>query len=316
MKTLYGRIASGLASLAVGVRTAQWWRSWITLFVGCFILAAGFVFFINPYRIVPGGVYGLGVALHSIYGDIPVGTFGLMFDVPLLLIAIRLFGGMFGARTVVAAIATPLMMNALTRFFGELPSEILGGRIDLSNDIILACLFGGALIGVGVGLVLKTRATTGGTDIVAMILSHYARITFSRSILIVDSLVVVVGIVVFGDWRLPLYSLVTIYVTSRMIDFVIDGASYDKLLFIISDRHELIRDFILNEMERGGTYIRSSGMYTGAPKEMIFLVINRREITTVQQQIEQVDPAAFVVVVNAYETFGDGFKPFSQAVTK
>ena len=293
-----------------------WWRSWLSVFAGCFTLAAGYVLFINPYQIVPGGVYGLGVVLHSVYPSMQVGTFGLLFDIPLLLIAFRIFGGMFGARTVVAAVTTPLLMNLMTYLVGEDPSTMFGGNINLSNDVILACIFGGALIGVGVGLVIRTRATTGGTDIVAMILTRYTRMTFSRAILLVDSLVVVVGIIVLGDWRLPLYSLVTIYVSTRLIDYVLDGASYDKLLFIISEKHEQIKQFILYDMERGGTYIKSSGMYTGADKDMMFVVVSRREIATVKKQIQSINPSAFVVVVNAYETFGDGFKPFNEEGVK
>ncbi len=215
-------------------------------------------------------------------------------------------------RTIVAAVATPLVMNTFTHFIGENPATMLMGHIDLSGDIIIACLFGGLLVGAGVGMILKTHATSGGTDIVAMIFTRYTKLTFSQSILLVDSLVVVFGIVVLGDWRLPLYSIITVFVSSRVINYILEGESYDKLLFIISERHDRIRPFILEQMGRGGTYIKSSGMYTGAAKEMIFVVINRLEVSSLQARIRQIDPEAFVVVVNAYETFGDGFKPFPE----
>ncbi len=286
--------------------------SWINIFLGSLIVATGFVLFINPYRIVPGGVYGMGIVLHSLFPDIQVGTFGLMFDIPLLIIGTRVFGRIFGVKTIVAALLTPAIMNTMTLMIGEDPSTMLGGNINLSNDLIIACIFGGILIGAGVGLIIKTRATSGGTDIVAMLLSRFAHMTFSKGILLVDSLVVIFGIAVLGDWRLPLYSLVTIFVSARMIDYVIDGASYDKLLFIISERHEEIRRYILDEMGRGGTYIKSSGMYTHHDKEMIFVVVSRREISAAQAMIRDLDPEAFVVVVNAYETFGDGFKTFPE----
>ncbi len=290
----------------------RWWKSWAWILTGCFLLAAGFVLFISPYRIVPGGVYGMGVVMHTLFPSIQVGTFGLMFDVPLLLIALRLFGGVFGARTIVAAVVTPLIMNQLTLMIGEDPATMLGGHIDLSGDMIISCIFGGVLVGAGVGLIIRTRATSGGTDIVAMILTKYTRMTFSQGILLVDSLVVIFGIIVLGDWRLPLYSIVTVFVSSKTIDYVLDGASYDKLLFIISEKHADMRSFILEEMGRGATYIKSTGMYTGQGKEMIFLVVSRREVSTVQENVRRIDPQAFVVVVNAYETFGDGFKPFPQ----
>lgn len=276
-------------------------------------MSVGYVLFINPYYIVPGGVYGAGIVLHYLYPGIQVGTYGFMFDIPLLLIGIKFFGGMFGARTVVAAVLTPLFMNTLTLLVGgNDPATILGGRIDLSDDIMIACLFGAVLIGVGVGFIIKTRATTGGTDIIAMLIVRWTGITFSRALLIVDSCVVIFGIVVMGDWLIPLYSLITIFVITRLIDYVIDGASYDKLLFIISDKHDQLEGFIMDEMGRGATYIKSSGMYTKKNRDMIFLVISRREVTIVQNKVKEIDPEAFLVVVNAYETFGDGFKPFPE----
>ncbi len=286
------------------------WRSWIMIVLGTFIMAMGFVLFINPYYIVPGGVYGAGIVLHYLFPGIEVGTYGFMFDIPLLLLGIKLFGGMFGARTVVAAVLTPIFMNILTAMIGSDPVLMLDGKINLADDLLLACIFGSVLIGVGVGLIIKTRATTGGTDIIAMIIVKYTGMTFSQALLIVDSCVVIFGVVVMGDWLIPLYSLVTIFVTTRVIDYVIDGASYDKLLFIISDKSALLESFIMDEMGRGATYIRSAGMYTRKDRDMIFLVVSRREVTAVQNKVREIDPDAFLVVVNAYETFGDGFKAF------
>lgn len=288
----------------------KWWRSWIMIVLGTFIMAVGYVLFINPYYIVPGGVYGAGIVLHYLFPGIEVGTYGFMFDIPLLLLGIRMFGGMFGARTVVAALLTPVFMNILTAFIGSDPAAMLDGKINLGDDLLLACIFGSVLIGVGVGLIIKTRATTGGTDIIAMIIVKYTGMTFSQALLIVDSCVVIFGVIVMGDWLIPLYSLVTIFVITRVIDYVIDGASYDKLLFIISDKNALLESFIMEEMGRGATYIRSAGMYTKKDRDMVFLVVSRREVTSVQNKVREIDPEAFLVVVNAYETFGDGFKAF------
>lgn len=279
---------------------------------GALVMAAGFVLFINPYHIVPGGVYGMGNVLHYLFPNVQVGTFGLMMDVPLLLIGLRVFGGMFGARTIVAALLTPVFMNTLTMLLGEDPATMMNGHINLAEDMLLACIFGGALIGVGVGLVVKNRATTGGTDIVSMLVSKYTGMRFSRALLIVDSCVVVFAIVVMGDWLIPLYSLVTLFVIAQVIDFVVDGASNDKLLMIISNKNALLESFIMDEMGRGATYIHSAGMYTRTERDMIFLVVSRSEITTVQNKIKDIDRDAFVVVVNAHDTFGDGFKAFPE----
>ena len=168
------------------------------------------------------------------------------------------------------------------------------------------------LIGAGTGLIIKSHATSGGTDIIAKLLTRYAHIRFSRGILIVDSCVVLFGMIVLGDWRLPLYSLVTIFVSSRVIDYILDGASYDKLLFIVSDRREQIREYILERMGRGGTYLKASGLYTARDKEVIFVVVSRGEVSMVRSMVHEIDPTAFVVIVDADETYGDGFKPFPQ----
>ena len=139
-----------------------WWRSWIQLFVGCAIMGSGFVFFINPYNFVPGGVYGAGIVLHNIFPSIQVGTFGYMFDVPLMITAVLVFGGQFGARTVVAALFTPGFMNILTRLvYSDAaftadginldPALLLGGSLNLSNDLLLTCIIGAVVIGVEIG---------------------------------------------------------------------------------------------------------------------------------------------------------------------
>ena len=285
-------------------------RQWLFVVVGAALLATAFVLFITPYRIVPGGVYGLGVVLNYLFPAIQVGTYGLSMDIPLLLIAFRLFGAKFGSKTIVAALLTPLFMDSMTYLIGSDPATMLGGKIDLSGDVLLSCIFGGILMGAGIGLIMKTHATSGGTDIVAMIVSRYLHLPISRSVLYVDSAVVIFGLVVLGDWKLPLYSLVTIFVSSRLIDYIVDGGSGDKLLFILSDKHADIRDYILSGLDRGGTYIKSKGMYTGNDKEMIFVVVDKRQITAVQDNIKIIDPEAFVVVVNAQDTYGDGFKTF------
>lgn len=289
-------------------------KSYALIIFGAFLIAASFVLFITPYKIVPGGVYGAGVVFNYLFPSIQVGTWGLMMDVPLLILSFILFGKLFGGKTILAAVICPLFMDMMTYFIGSDPSLMFGGHIDLSNDVLLSCLFGGVILGTGVSLILKSRATSGGTDILAMILSRYSHIPISRALLIVDSLVVVFGLVVLGDWKVPLYSLVTIFVSTKVIDFVLEGGSGDKLIFILSDKHEAIRNFILDDLARGGTYIHSAGMYSNAPKNMIFVVVSRREMTLLQDCVRKADPLAFMIVVNAHETLGDGFKTFQDKI--
>ena len=328
------RMSMNLKALLEPVGTFAWWRSMFAIVLGCLIMAVGYSYFVSPYNIVPGGVYGMGIVLHNVFPSIQVGTFGYMIDVPLLASAIIVFGRQFGGRTLFAACLTPGLINLLSWIASPNqealealdPKQLFGGVIDLSNDLMLASLLGAVLIGLGVGLVLRNQATTGGTDIIAMYLQKFAKMKFSTGILLADSCVVLSGLLVIGfgvgsgadreaveggSWLLSFYSLITIYVSSRVLAYVIDGASYDKLLFIISENHHAeLRDFIIEDMDRSGTYIKGKGMYTDQDREMIFVVVSRKEVHLVQNKVREIDPKAFMVVTDAYETFGEGFKQF------
>ena len=328
------RMSMNLKALLEPVGTFAWWRSMFAIVLGCLIMAVGYSYFVSPYNIVPGGVYGMGIVLHNVFPSIQVGTFGYMIDVPLLASAIIVFGRQFGGRTLFAACLTPGLINLLSwiAFPNQEalealdPKQLFGGVIDLSNDLMLASLLGAVLIGLGVGLVLRNQATTGGTDIIAMYLQKFAKMKFSTGILLADSCVVLSGLLVIGfgvgsgadreaveggSWLLAFYSRITIYVSSRVLAYVIDGASYDKLLFIISENHHAeLRDFIIEDMDRSGTYIKGKGMYTDQDREMIFVVVSRKEVHLVQNKVREIDPKAFMVVTDAYETFGEGFKQF------
>lgn len=310
--------------------TADWWMSWAGIVLGCTFLASGFVFFINPYNIVPGGVYGASIVLHNLFPSIQVGTFGYMFDIPLLVLSVLLLGSKLGARTVVAALITPSIMNTISRLVYPTqealealdPAQLLGGCMDMSDHLMLTSIIGAVLIGLGSGIVVRCQATTGGSDIIGMLMQKYAHIPFSNAILIVDAAVVCFGLVVIGfgiggteetgsapSWHLSFYSLIAIFVTSRVIAYVINGTKDDKLLFVISDKEMTeLHDFILKDLERTATCIKSSGLYTGAEKEMLFLVVNHKEVPGVKHKIKEVDPHAFVVVTDAYDTFGEGWK--------
>lgn len=303
--------------------------SWLNIFIGCTIMAAGFVFFINPYNIVPGGVYGASIVLHNLFPSIQVGTFGYMFDIPLLIISVLLLGSKLGGRTIAAALTTPFIMNFLSwlaypteeALFALDPAQLLGGTMDMSNHLMLTTFMGATVIGIGQGIVVRNQATTGGSDIVAMILQKFAHIKFSNAILLVDGVVVGFGLVVIGfgigdtgnaqqpSWHLSFYSLIAIFVCSRILSRVINGAKNDKLIFVISDHNlEKLHQYILKDLDRTATCIKSSGLYTGKDKEMIFLVISYKEVAGLKQTIKQADPRAFVVVTDAYDTFGEGWK--------
>lgn len=191
--------------------------------------------------------------------------------------------------------------------FGILP----GGRGEAGiaeGDMLLSTLFGGLFIGTGVGLVFKARASTGGTDVIAKVISKKTHIPVSQTIMPVDGFVVVLGTVSFDNWTMPLYAIIAIFIIGKVIDIVLQGISYEKTLFIISDYHQQIRDKILVDLNRGGTLIDGKGMFNQNEKQIIFTVVSPRELAILQEHILQIDPNAFMSVLNANEIIGKGFK--------
>jgi uncharacterized membrane-anchored protein YitT (DUF2179 family) len=277
----------------------DWFKVYSMILFGTFIMAAGFVFFISPYKLAPGGVYGIAIIFHHMFG-LPIGLVGLALDIPLTLLGLKILGPRFGIKTVVGFVSTSAWISLL---------ELLWGYDPLVADApLLSAIYGGALIGVGLGFVFKSKATSGGTDIIAMILSKYTKLPVGQMLILVDSVVVLGGLIAFQDWMIPLLSWLVIFLTGKIIDAIVEGVGYDKSVFIISEKHEEIRNKIIHDLKRGGTYIKGKGMYEGANKEIIVTVVNRREVVLLKHFIGQVDPKAFVMVTDANEIMGDGFK--------
>ncbi|MFZ4546515.1 MAG: YitT family protein [Bacteroidales bacterium] len=290
----------------------KWFISYSLIVIGSIILAAGFVFFISPYKIVPGGVYGIAIVIHYMTEGIfswapsgfPIGLMGLILNIPLTIIGIKILGPRFGVKTVVGFVLTSVFMDLITYLFGEAPL--------VAGDALLSSIFGGVLVGLGLGLIFKSKATSGGSDIVAMIIAKYTRLPLGQLMIYVDSAIVLIGLLVFADWKIPLYSWIVIYVTGKTIDIVLQGMSVDKTLFIISDKFTEIRDRIINDLHRGGTYIPGKGMYNGSDKTIIFTVVNRREMALLEEYIHEIDPTAFLTVLEANEILGEGFKSLKE----
>ena len=283
----------------------KWFKDVVLIIVGTFILAVGLVFFIAPYQFVPGGVYGISIVIHHLSdGYTPIGLVALCLDIPLLLIGIKILGNKFGIKTVAGLV--------LTAVFVDLLGLVLGNKPLVEDDALLSAIFGGALVGFGLGLVFRAKATSGGTDIVAMILCKYTRLPMGRSLIYVDSAIVLIGLVAFHDWKIPLYSWLIIFITGKVIDMVVEGVSVNKVVIIISDRHEEIRKKIIVDIGRGGTYLIAEGMYEGAEKKVIYTTITRRELPVLLEHLKEIDPTAFVSVINAHDVIGDGFKTLKE----
>jgi uncharacterized membrane-anchored protein YitT (DUF2179 family) len=285
--------------------SAKWFQSYLLIIIGTFIMASGYVLFISPNKIVPGGIYGISIMLHYVLG-LPIGLTALCFNIPLTIIGTRILGPRFGTKTVVAFILTSAFVDLLSFYQGSKPL--------VPGETLVSCIFGGLLVGIGVALTFKAKATSGGTDVIAMILSKYTRLPLGQLMMMVDSVIVLLSYLAFGDWRIPLFSWITIFVMGRVVDTVMHGFSYDKTLFIISDKHDEIRNRIIDDLRRGGTFLNGEGMYNHKSKQIIFTVVNPRELYMLEEYIHRVDPEAFVAVLDAYEILGKGFKSLSEKV--
>ncbi len=284
----------------------KWFISYSLIAIGAFIMASGYVLFISPYKIVPGGVYGIGIILYHLLG-LPIGLTGLVLNIPLTVIGVKFLGPRFGVKTVVGFFLASGFIDGITIFYGSEPL--------VENDALLSSIFGGVLLGLGLGMIFKARATSGGSSIIAMLITKYTRIPLGQSLMIIDAFIVFMGLLSFGDWTIPLYSLIVIFITGKVIDVVLEGFSYEKTLFIVSNKYDEIATKILEDLNRGGTFIEAKGMYKQDEKKIIFVNVTRREVAILQDFINQIDPDAFVTVIEASEILGKGFRSLQQKVT-
>ncbi len=279
--------------------TAEWFKVYSYIIIGALMLAVGYVFFITPHKIVPGGIFGISIVLYHKFG-IPIGVMSLAFNIPLTLLGTKILGPKFGVKTVTGFVLTAVFIDLLTYYNGTKPL--------VPNDILLSSIFGGLLIGAGVGLLFKARATAGGTSIIALILEKYTYMPLSQLTLIVDSIIVSLSLVAFQDWTIPLYSLLVIYILAKTIDVVLQGAAGQKAVIIFSDKYEEIGKVLINNIQRGATLFEATGMYSNNEKKVVFSVMGRREAEILKMHVRRIDPKAFVTVIEATEILGKGFK--------
>ncbi|MCX7697747.1 MAG: YitT family protein [Bacteroidales bacterium] len=280
-------------------------RSYVYILIGTFVMAIGFVFFISPYKLAPGGVYGIAIILHHLF-SFPIGITGISIDIPLTLLGIYLLGPQFGFKTILGFTLLSAWVSLL---------EFTWGYNSLvENDPLLSSIFGGVLLGFGLGVVFRSRASSGGSDIVAMIINKFTGIPVGQSLIYVDASIVMMTLIAFDDWKIPLYSWIVIFITGRVIDTVIQGVNHDKTCIIITNKPEEVRQKILFDLKRGGTIIPAKGLYTNEDRTMIYVVLNRQEVAELHDYIYKIDSGAFMTVIDANEIFGNGFRPFGSRI--
>ena len=272
------------------------WIDAILMVVGTGLMALAIQCIYDPVGLVTGGFTGVAIiAKYVTKGAVPLWLTNLVLNVPLFLLAALVKGKKFVARTAVATVL-------LSAWLYVIPLWNLA-----EGDYVLSAIFGGVICGVGMGMVLLARATTGGTDMLAALIQHKLRhYTIMQIICVIDGIIVAVGIYSFGV-KAALYAIVAIYVTSKVSDTLMEGMKYSKAVFIVSDRYKEISDAIMTQMDRGVTGLDAVGMYSGDEKCMLYCVVSKKEIVVLKEIILKIDNNAFVIVTDAREVVGEGF---------
>lgn len=280
-------------------------RDALFIILGSLLIALSVNWVYDPMGMVTGGVTGLAIAIKYltgfvIDGGIPVWLTNVLCNVPLFVAAFFLLGRKFTIKSLCA-------MLSLTAWIYLIPLQNM-----FDGDILLAAVFGGVVSGCGMGLVLMTMTTTGGTDLLAMLIhAKKKHMSVPTILLIVDALVVILGVFVFGINK-ALYAIIAIYISAKVSDGILEGVKFAKLAYIISDHYEEIAKEILHEVDRGVTGLSATGMYSSAEKKMLFCVVSKKEVVQVIDIVNKKDPKAFVIVSDVREVMGEGFIEFKQ----
>jgi len=295
---------------------------YIIITLGAAIMAIGIGIFLVDAQVVPGGVSGLSMALHYLSNNkIPVGLMMWLFNLPLYVWGIKELGKTFGVRTFYGFTLNSFFIDF---FRGAIPGlgfiklqETSAVKYLLQHDFFFMILVGAVLLGTGLGLIFKFKGTTGGSDIVAAIMQKKYGIKPGQAIMVIDFFVITLAgfIIEIKDlspnrpaFSLTLYALFLLFVSSKLVDFILDGFDYARMAFIISDKNEEIAQAILLNMSRGATGLKAHGLYKNIDREIIFTVITMKELTTLTDLIREIDSEAFVIIGNVHEVLGEGFR--------
>jgi uncharacterized membrane-anchored protein YitT (DUF2179 family) len=268
------------------------------IYFGTIIMALGLIGFLLPNKITTGGIAGIATIVYY-FLHIPAGITILVVNIPLLFAGLRLFGKKFGIRTFVGILFFSLNTDLLDKILQLEP---------MTNNITLASIYGGLLIGTGLGFVFKGRGTTGGSDIIARIMTRYTNLSLGHSFMVTDFVIISSLGIYFGDMDLILFSLISLFASTKILDAVLEGMGQIKAVYIVSDKWEKIGDRINKELDRGVTVFISMGMYTRKERKTIFCVVTRRQVEFIRRLAKQEDPKAFVILFDAFHLMGEGFK--------
>lgn len=297
--------------------------AYVLLIVGSALFAVGDVMFVNPYLLAPGGTYGLSNVFNTLW-PWKISWYAICMDVPLLLIGTWILGPKFGIKTIISTILIFLFTWVLEATWGYAPvihdgliesTKLNDAMVAIVNDggfftpdYFLNTVVAGIIYGVAIGLIFRSGATSGGSDIISMILHKYTKISLGTLVMIVDSCITLTTLIAFGDIRLPIYSIIIIFLEGKIIDLVVDGTKSYKTAFIVTDHMEEVRNYVLNDLHRGGTCITVEGLYNGVERKMIYVTMERADFVKLRSNLRRLDSTAFVNVIESSEIMGKGFK--------
>ena len=282
-------------------------RDYFLIVFGALIQAISLRIFFVPANLASGGVSGIAQLINHFTGW-PIGLMVLIGNVPLFLLGWRFLGGhRFALRTAVAILTYSLLTDLLLK----IPLFTYYSNIlikDLKDDIFLNALYAAIISGIGYGLVYRARGTSGGSDILARILNKWRGVSMTQSYLMVDSAVILSAGFVF-DWKHALYAMITVYVSGLVSETVLEGGGTVRTAMIVTTKPENISARVLEDLERGVTYLEGRGGFTGNSRPVLYCVVSRAEVATLKTIVNEIDPEAFMVIGVAHEALGEGFKP-------
>jgi uncharacterized membrane-anchored protein YitT (DUF2179 family) len=281
------------------------WRSvrdYGVIFLGALLQALALRMFLVPANLVSGGVSGISQIINF-YTGWPIGVMVFLGNVPLFVLGWRYLGGpRFALRTAFAVMAYSFLADFLVLY---LPKQ------GLTSDLLLNTLYGGVISGIGYGLVYRGRGTSGGSDILVRILNHWRGVSLSQSYLLVDSLVILAAGLTFS-WTNALYALILLYISGIAAEWTTEGSDVVRAAMIITAAPQAVSLRILEDMERGVTLLPAKGGYTGIDRTVLYCVISRSEVVQIKTLVREADPQAFLVIGQAYEALGEGFKRLAE----
>jgi len=281
---------------------------WLMITTGSILAAGGYVLFILPFDMVEGGVTGIGIILRHLTGKPIVGLTSIVITSFVFIIAIKILGKGFGAKSIYATI----LMNVLIDLF-----VIADFSIGLEkHDILLAAFYGGATVGIGLGIIYYSGASTGGSDAFAQIMWQINKIPMGRTLIIVDIIVLSIATIIFIPLKSIMYSMIFIYIEIKAIDMVLNGLRANQRIMIVTDKPDTIKTQIFSSLKRGLTIFKAIGGYSGKERFMLTSVVPKKSIPELRRIIAAVDDKAFVIIQDIHQVYGEGFEPLPKTVKK